>query len=29
LDERGFLRVRTAEGLQTVVSGTVRLIGNL
>jgi BirA family biotin operon repressor/biotin-[acetyl-CoA-carboxylase] ligase len=29
LDERGFLRVRTAEGLSTVVSGTVRLIGNL
>ncbi|MGA2236975.1 MAG: biotin--[acetyl-CoA-carboxylase] ligase [Terriglobales bacterium] len=26
LDERGFLRVRTAEGLTTVVSGTVRLI---
>ncbi len=25
LDERGFLRVRTAEGLRTVVSGTVRL----
>ena len=29
LDERGFLRVRTAEGLRTVVSGTVRIIGNL
>jgi BirA family transcriptional regulator, biotin operon repressor / biotin---[acetyl-CoA-carboxylase] ligase len=29
LDERGFLRVRTAEGLRTVVSGTVRLIGNV
>jgi BirA family biotin operon repressor/biotin-[acetyl-CoA-carboxylase] ligase len=29
LDERGFLRIRTAEGLRTVVSGTVRLIGNL
>lgn len=28
LDERGFLRVRTENGLQTVVSGTVRLIGN-
>jgi BirA family transcriptional regulator, biotin operon repressor / biotin---[acetyl-CoA-carboxylase] ligase len=28
LDERGFLRVRTAEGLHTVVSGTVRLISN-
>ncbi len=26
LDERGFLRVRTADGLQTVVSGTVRAI---
>ncbi len=26
LDERGFLRVRTAEGLRTVVSGTVRLV---
>ena len=25
LDERGFLRVRTAEGLRTVVSGTVRI----
>jgi BirA family biotin operon repressor/biotin-[acetyl-CoA-carboxylase] ligase len=24
LDERGFLRVRTAQGLQTVLSGTVR-----
>ncbi len=29
LDERGFLRVRTADGLRTVVSGTVRIIGNL
>jgi len=29
LDERGFLRVKTAEGLRTVVSGTVRIIGNL
>jgi len=29
LDERGFLRVRTADGLRTVVSGTVRVIGNL
>ena len=29
LDERGFLRVRTAEGLRTVVSGTVRVMGNL
>jgi len=28
LDERGFLRVRTAEGLRTVVSGTVRAITN-
>ena len=28
LDNRGFLQVRTAEGLQTVLSGTVR-IGNL
>jgi BirA family transcriptional regulator, biotin operon repressor / biotin---[acetyl-CoA-carboxylase] ligase len=27
LDERGFLRVRTAQGLTTVVSGTVRLDG--
>lgn len=27
LDERGFLLVRTAEGLRTVVSGTVRLDG--
>ena len=26
LDERGFLRVRTAEGLRTVVSGTVRVL---
>jgi BirA family biotin operon repressor/biotin-[acetyl-CoA-carboxylase] ligase len=29
LDERGFLRVRTAEGLRTVVSGTVRIISGL
>jgi BirA family transcriptional regulator, biotin operon repressor / biotin---[acetyl-CoA-carboxylase] ligase len=29
LDERGFLRVRTADGLSTVVSGTVRLVGDL
>ncbi len=29
LDDRGFLRVRTAEGLSTVVSGTVKIIGNL
>jgi BirA family biotin operon repressor/biotin-[acetyl-CoA-carboxylase] ligase len=29
LDERGFLRVRTAEGLRTVVSGTVRINSNL
>ncbi len=29
LDERGFLRVRTAEKLTTVVSGTMRVIGNL
>jgi BirA family biotin operon repressor/biotin-[acetyl-CoA-carboxylase] ligase len=27
LDERGFLRVRTAEGLRTVLSGTVRMDG--
>jgi BirA family transcriptional regulator, biotin operon repressor / biotin---[acetyl-CoA-carboxylase] ligase len=27
LDDRGFLRVRTAEGLRTVVSGTVKLNG--
>ena len=26
LDERGFLRVRTTEGLQTVISGTVKLL---
>jgi BirA family biotin operon repressor/biotin-[acetyl-CoA-carboxylase] ligase len=26
LDERGFLRVRTANGLSTVVSGTVRTV---
>ena len=29
LDERGFLQVRTPEGLRTVVSGTVRVIGDL
>src|ERR1700692_2284213 len=29
LDERGFLRVRTAEGLRAVLSGTVRVIGNV
>jgi BirA family biotin operon repressor/biotin-[acetyl-CoA-carboxylase] ligase len=29
LDGRGFLRIRTAEGLRTVVSGTVRPIENL
>lgn len=29
LDSRGFLQVRTPEGLRTVVSGTVREIGNL
>jgi BirA family biotin operon repressor/biotin-[acetyl-CoA-carboxylase] ligase len=29
LDERGFLRIRTAEGLKTVLNGTVRPIGNL
>ncbi|MFY9646117.1 MAG: biotin--[acetyl-CoA-carboxylase] ligase [Terriglobales bacterium] len=29
LDERGFLQVRTELGLSTVVSGTVRLMGNL
>jgi BirA family biotin operon repressor/biotin-[acetyl-CoA-carboxylase] ligase len=28
LDPRGFLQVRTAEGLRTVLSGTVRIIGN-
>ena len=28
LDERGFLQVRTAQGLQTVLSGTVREISN-
>jgi BirA family biotin operon repressor/biotin-[acetyl-CoA-carboxylase] ligase len=27
LDERGFLRIRTSEGLSTVVSGTVRVDG--
>jgi len=26
LDDRGFLRVRTADGLSTVVSGTVKLV---
>jgi BirA family transcriptional regulator, biotin operon repressor / biotin---[acetyl-CoA-carboxylase] ligase len=29
LDERGFLRVRTEDGVRTVVSGTVRIIPNL
>jgi len=29
LDERGFLRIRTEDGLRTVMSGTVRSIGNL
>jgi BirA family biotin operon repressor/biotin-[acetyl-CoA-carboxylase] ligase len=29
LDGRGFLQVRTAEGLRTVLSGTVKMIGNL
>lgn len=29
LDPRGFLQVRTADGLRTVVSGTVKMIGNL
>jgi BirA family transcriptional regulator, biotin operon repressor / biotin---[acetyl-CoA-carboxylase] ligase len=29
LDPRGFLQVRTAEGLRTVLSGTVRIIGDL
>jgi BirA family transcriptional regulator, biotin operon repressor / biotin---[acetyl-CoA-carboxylase] ligase len=29
LDARGFLQVRTAEGVRTVLSGTVRTIGNL
>ena len=29
LDGRGFLQVRTADGLRTVLSGTVRVIGNL
>jgi len=24
LDERGFLQVRTAQGLQTILSGTIR-----
>jgi BirA family biotin operon repressor/biotin-[acetyl-CoA-carboxylase] ligase len=27
LDQRGFLQLRTAEGLRTVLSGTVRVIG--
>ena len=29
LDARGFLQVQTREGLRTVLSGTVRIIGNL
>jgi len=29
LDARGFLQVRTADGLRTVLSGTVNLTGNL
>jgi BirA family biotin operon repressor/biotin-[acetyl-CoA-carboxylase] ligase len=29
LDPHGFLQVRTAEGLKSVLSGTVRVIGNL
>jgi BirA family transcriptional regulator, biotin operon repressor / biotin---[acetyl-CoA-carboxylase] ligase len=29
LDARGFLQVRTPAGLRTVLSGTVRIIGNL
>ena len=29
LDARGFLQVRAADGLRTVLSGTVRVIGNL
>jgi len=29
LDARGFLQVRTADGVRTVLSGTVRVIGNL
>ena len=29
LDERGFLQIRTPEGLRTVLSGTVKIIGNL
>jgi BirA family transcriptional regulator, biotin operon repressor / biotin---[acetyl-CoA-carboxylase] ligase len=29
LDGRGFLQVRTNEGLRTVLSGTMRVIGNL
>ncbi len=29
LDSRGFLQVRTAQGVKTVVSGTVRVIDNL
>jgi BirA family biotin operon repressor/biotin-[acetyl-CoA-carboxylase] ligase len=28
LDERGFLRVRTEEGLRTVLSGTVRMVNS-
>lgn len=29
LDARGFLQVRTGDGVRTVLSGTVRIIGNL
>jgi len=29
LDERGFLQVRTPEGLKTVLSGTVKIIGDV
>ncbi len=29
LDERGFLRVKTSAGMQTVISGTVRVVGDL
>jgi biotin-(acetyl-CoA carboxylase) ligase len=29
LDQQGFLRVRTEDGLQTIVSGTVRMEINL
>jgi BirA family biotin operon repressor/biotin-[acetyl-CoA-carboxylase] ligase len=29
LDERGFLQIRTAEGLRTVLSGTVRIGGSV